>query len=175
MRREDTAVAEGDPVAVCLAGQARTLRLKSTLQLLARNFWRRDYRLFLSVDRLPPSLLRRMAVTLGVNASGIEQWDVPTQTVAACKPGIYGLSANLRSSRLLPMARRVAGCARLIDEAVGRGEAFSLVVRSRPDLRFTQPVAHARQLLARAGGSQGAAALLWDDQLMVATLGVGHV
>ena len=152
-------------VAVCLAGETRGLLRPSTLQLLAQHFWKPDYRLFLSLEKnVPARLLQQLQAALGVNASGIELRDVPVQRLTPCSPQIYGMSTHLREKRLLPMARRIESCASQIEAAMQRGERFQLVVRSRPDFRFTQPVPHVRELLAKGG----AATLMWDDQLMIA-------
>ena len=153
-------------MAVCLAGQTRELSRPSTLQLFARHFWKTDYRLFLAVEATAsPNLLQRVQAVLRVNASGIAARDVPRQRVEPCSPRIYGFGKNLREERLLPMARRIEECANLIQAARRRGERFDVVVRSRPDFRFTQPVRHVRDLLAAKAGAVG---LMWDDQLMIA-------
>lgn len=166
-------------VAICLAGEARTLRTDASIRrLLQQNFLAEaSYSLFLSLEDATTAkdvaaLLQNssggggMTATISSSDGLLGDRGQKTPTATPCLHELYGFDVALRTRRLIPMAMKIAGCADLIE----RAGPFDLIVRSRPDLRFTRRIPHVAELLAEGDGS---GALLWDDQFMIAPYAEG--
>ena len=161
--------AHSAPIAVCLAGESRTLRHSaSQRRLFARHFWRADYMLFLSLESGEAAAQTALLLQREHNISAVWSDDGPkvARVAARCETELWGFGYELRRTRLLPMASKIEHCANIVE----RRGPFALVVRLRPDLRFTQPVPHVRELFDAQPSHD---AVLWDDQVLIAPGGDG--
>lgn len=145
-------------VAVCMAGQLRTF-LDPEVQIgYSEQLHHKGYEYFLSTDQYISFYDPRLRVKL----QSIYVSESARPPTTACPPH----TTNHRF--LLPMASRLSHCYTLIQaEESMRAIRYSFVLRTRPDLAFSQRVLPLDQVFA-ASATEGAKLALTDDALGLA-------